>query len=146
MDKHTESEEKQNAPKSDAPEVRPLQDGGPLRDGDLSQDGSSEQKDDKGRGRKKRDLIEGFFSSRALLLAALAMLLSVIVMLVFAVFFGGHVFDKTAFIFGVLFVVQFAYWLKINRKRRHLVLTVIYGAVALAFVALYALEATGVLP
>lgn len=117
-----------------------------MRDGDLSQDGSSEQKDDKGRGRKKRDLIEGFFSSRALLLAALAMLLSVIVMLVFAVFFGGHVFDKTAFIFGVLFVVQFAYWLKINRKRRHLVLTVIYGAVALAFVALYALEATGVLP
>ena len=99
-----------------------------------------------GRGEKKRDLIAGFFSSRALLFAALAMLLSVIVMLVFAVFFGGHVFDKTAFIFGVLFVVQFAYWLKINRKRRHLVLTVIYGAVALAFVALYALEAVGVLP
>ena len=138
MDKHTENEEKQNSPESDAPETHP------------SQDDSSEPKDDNGgdngRGRKKRDLIAGFFSSRALLLAALAMLLSVIVMLVFAVFFGGHVFDKTAFIFGVLFVVQFAYWLKINRKRRHLVLTVIYGAVALAFVALYALEAVGVLP
>ena len=143
LDKHTDNEGKQNVQESDAPETRPLQDGGPL------QDGSPEPKDDdgeNGRGEKKRDLIAGFFSSRALLFAALAMLLSVIVMLVFAVFFGGHVFDKTAFIFGVLFVVQFAYWLKINRKRRHLVLTVIYGAVALAFVALYALEAVGVLP
>ena len=115
MDKRTESEEKQNARESGASETRPLQ------DEDRSRDCSSEPKDDNGgesgRGRKKRDLIAGFFSSRALLLAALAMLLSVIVMLVFAVFFGGHVFDKTAFIFGVLFVVQFAYWLKINRKR-----------------------------
>ena len=106
----------------------------------------SGRKDPEGSGSEKRSIVAEFFSSRAALFAGLAGLVALVLLLVLAVFLGGTVFDKTAAIWACAFVVQFLFWLRVSRRTRNLVLAVVFGAVCLAFVALYVLELTGVLP
>ena len=54
--------------------------------------------------------------------------------------------DKIAIIWAFAFILQFAVWKRISRKRANLVFAIICGVLALAFLALYVLELTGILP
>ena len=109
-------------------------------------DDITDENADVGGEEDKRGFIASFLSSRVMLIVGIAALLVPIVMLVLAVFFGSTVFDKAAVVWTCLAVTQFAYWLRMNRRPLHLVLAVVYGVLTLAFVALYVLELTGILP
>lgn len=95
---------------------------------------------------EKRNIVAEFFSDKSVLAAAFGALFLIVVIAVLALVLNGSVFDKIAIIWAFAFILQFAVWKKISRKRANLVFAIIYGVLALAFLALYVLELTGILP
>lgn len=94
----------------------------------------------------KRNIIAEFFSDKSVLIAAFGVLILIIVATVLGLVLNGSCFDKIAIIWSFAFILQFTVWKRISRKRANLVFAIIYGVLALAFLALYVLELTGILP
>lgn len=121
----------------------PVESGGDAYDADGKpdeDDGGEEEE------RGKRGAVAWFFTTRAALIVALIGLIVPVVALIAAVLLGGTVFDKAAIIWGCAFVVQMLYRMRISHKTHDLVLAVVFGVAALAFIVLYILELTGIIP